>query len=112
MSFKKKENFWLEEYAMKPDILNEISKYIDLDEETLLKKGVEAYLREKRRELLMERLEILSRYDSSTPEEIERKIEAGEVNEHPAWEDLITLENIDEALSHFNEYHQNLQQTT
>jgi hypothetical protein len=49
----------------------------------------------KKRMLQSERLEILSRYGVTTIEELKEKIESGEIQEHPGWEDLIELRNIE-----------------
>jgi len=38
-------------------------------------------------------IEILTRYNVKDAKELEKKIETGEIPEHPAWEDLIDLEN-------------------
>ncbi|MBS3788928.1 hypothetical protein KGY79_12140 [Candidatus Bipolaricaulota bacterium] len=85
---------------MLEDKLNEISQYVEMDRDLLLEKGVEAFLRERKRELMIERYELLSRHEVSNLEELRKKIETGDVKEHPSWEDLITLENPNETLSH------------
>ena len=45
---------------MKAEILEEISQYIALDKDSLLDKGIESLLKEKKREIMLDRLEILS----------------------------------------------------
>ncbi len=57
------------------------------------------------------RYELLSRYNVSSSDELETKIEAGDIEEHPAWEDLITLENLDESIGRLDEYQKQLRQT-
>lgn len=94
---------------MKTEIIDKISQYVEMDRESLLEKGVEAFLKERRRDLMLERYQILSRYEISKTQELKHKIEAGEVDEHPAWEDLITLENLDDAIDNLNEYLKDLQ---
>jgi hypothetical protein len=51
--------------------------------------------REKKRKYLIERLEILSKHGVNSVEELREKIEEGEILEHPAWEDLIEVKNIE-----------------
>jgi hypothetical protein len=59
--------------------------------------GIETILaiRGKKRELRIERLEILGRYDMTTVKELEEKIKDNTVPEHPAWEDLIEVKNVE-----------------
>jgi hypothetical protein len=79
-------------------MLKEISALTGLPEEKLLRNSFAAYLRERKRLLMAERFEILSRYQTSSSEEIKKKIERGEIPDHPAWEDYIELLNIDDEL--------------
>jgi hypothetical protein len=58
-----------------------------------------------------ERLEILKRYNVNSAEELEDRIRKGEINEHPAWEDLITLENLEEMIKEISDDIRNLQKT-
>ena len=52
-------------------------------------------LKEKQRLLQIERFEILSRYQTSSAEELNQKIAEGKAPEHPGWEDLIEIKNIE-----------------
>ncbi len=52
-------------------------------------------LKEKQRLLQIERFEILSRYQATTVDELNQKITEGKTPEHPGWEDLIELKNIE-----------------
>ena len=82
---------------MKAEMIEEISQYVALDKDSLLEKGIESLLKERKKGVMLDRLGILSLYKVSSAEELERKIREGEIAEHPAWEDLITLENLDAA---------------
>lgn len=97
---------------MREEKIDEISQYVEMDRDLLLEKGIEAFLKERKRELMLERYELLSRYEVSDVEELKEKIKDGKIKEHPAWEDLITLENLNETLSHLDEYQEELQGTT
>jgi hypothetical protein len=46
-------------------------------------------LKEKKRFLQIERFEILTRYQTSSVEELNLKIAEGKAPENPGWEDLI-----------------------
>ena len=72
-------------------------KYADSTEE-FIRTGVIMNLKEKQRLLQIERFEILSRYNASSPEELNKKITNGDAPEHPGWEDLIEIKNIEEAI--------------
>lgn len=75
--------------------IDEISRKYLLPQEDLARLGIEAALRERRKKLLLEHWEILSRYDSKDLKELESKLKQGEVPEHPAWEDIIEAKNIE-----------------
>jgi hypothetical protein len=60
-----------------------------------IKIGSTLAIREKKRELQMEKLEILARYTTKNIDELKMKIEEGTLPEHPAWEDYIELKNIE-----------------
>ena len=44
---------------------------------------------------MRDRLEIMSGYRVLSLDEFEKKVQDGSIPEHPGWEDLITLENIE-----------------
>jgi hypothetical protein len=79
-------------------ILNDLEKisqkYSDSAEE-FIRSGVILNLKEKQRLLQIERFEILSRYQATTVDELNQKITEGKAPEHPGWEDLIELKNIE-----------------
>ena len=85
-------------------MIDEISRYTNIDRDSLITKGIQSLLREKKKNVLLERLKLLSRYDSKSKEELERKIENGEIGEHPAWEDLILVENLEAELEKIDGY--------
>ena len=73
-------------------------KYSDSAEE-FIRSGVILNLKEKQRLLQIERFEILSRYQASNVEELNHKITEGSAPEHPAWEDLIEVKNIEQEIN-------------
>ena len=93
-------------------LIEEISRDMSLGKDALIEKGVEAFLKEKKRKLKLEMLGILARYKVSSGKELEEKIKAGEIEEHPTWEDLIALENLEAALEKVDGYLRNLPKTS
>ena len=48
---------------------------------------------------IRDRLEIFSKYKISSIEEFENKVNGGSIPEHPGWEDLIIVENLENTIS-------------
>jgi hypothetical protein len=82
----------------------QIASALGLNESTLFQTALISLLQEKKRQILQLRLETLARYNTSTLEELEVKIAQGSVAEHPAWEDLITVENLTARLEELDVY--------
>ena len=66
--------------------------------EEFIRSGVIMNLKEKQRLLQIERFEILSRYQTSNVEGLNQKITEGNAPEHPGWEDLIEIKNIQDEI--------------
>jgi hypothetical protein len=86
----------------------ELAQSLGLSETELLNQAIRSLLQDKRRAVLQTRLEILSRYQVNTLAELEEGIRQGGIPEHPAWEDLITVENLEVRLEELDEYIRNL----
>lgn len=71
-----------------------IASMFHLSESDLWREALVSLLREKKRQTLQLRLEILSRYRVGSIQELETAIAQGTVSEHPTWEDLIVAENL------------------
>ncbi len=80
--------------------------------EDLTTSALLALIREKKRSIMMEKMEILGRYNVISKDELEDKIKKGETPEHPAWEDLIVLENLEDTFTRLSEDAETIQQTT
>jgi hypothetical protein len=94
---------------MKTTVIDDIARFLGLDRDALVRQGVETLLLERRRSVLLEKLQILSRYGASSKIEIEEKLGREEVPEHPTWEDLIALENLGAELEKVDGYVRSLQ---
>lgn len=77
-----------------PAAIAQIAARFGLSEDELLQQALVSFLREKKRQVLQLRLDILSRYGVDSIAELESRIAQGLVIEHPAWEDLIAAENL------------------
>jgi hypothetical protein len=89
---------------VKSDLIDQISRDTNLDRDALISRGIQSFLKEKRMTLMLERLELLSRYGVTSTEQLQHQIESGEIADHPAWEDLILVENLEAELKRLNEY--------
>jgi hypothetical protein len=80
------------------ETIEKLSKRFSILPSEFIKLGSTLAIKEKKRNLQIERLEILARYDTTNVEELKNKIKKGKVPEHPAWEDLIELKNIESEI--------------
>jgi hypothetical protein len=80
-------------------ILERVSKVLGVPQKELVRKGLEELLLSQLRTCSAEINEIQTRYGVKTTAELEKKVENGVIEEHPAWEDLILLENLQERIS-------------
>ena len=79
--------------------VEKISQKYAVSAEEFIRSGAIMNLREKQRLLKIERFEILSRYQASNVEELNQKITEGDAPEHPGWEDLIEVKNIEQEIN-------------
>ena len=78
--------------------IEKISKKYEISTEDFIRSGAILNLKEKQRLLMIERFEILARYGATSVKELDLKIAKGTVPEHPGWEDLIELKNIEQEI--------------
>ena len=81
------------------NILKKVAEDTGVSLEQLTASSLLALLREKKRKIMIEKLDVLSRYSVSSADELEKKIKEGTVAEHPAWEDLTLVENLEAAIA-------------
>lgn len=80
---------------LETDIIKDIARRAALPPEKVLHESLKAYLLNRKRAYMLERLDTLARYRVGSVEELEKKIESDSLPEHPVWEDLIDLKNIE-----------------
>lgn len=76
-----------------------LSKKYSMSQDDFIRLGSSLALKEKKRNLQIEKLEILARYGAESIEDLKQKIKDSSVPEHPAWEDLIEIKNIDAEIT-------------
>jgi ribosomal protein L12E/L44/L45/RPP1/RPP2 len=81
------------------EVIEKVAEDTGVSVDELSISGLLALLREKKRKMMVDRLDMLARYGVTSAEELEKKIKSGEVAEHPAWEDLILFENIEAGIT-------------
>ncbi len=91
------------------ETVKRLSEKYSMTMDDFLRISSSSALKEKKRQYQNERLEILSRYRVKTIDEFMEKIKSGEIEEHPGWEDLIELRNIEVEIEEFNSELQSLQ---
>lgn len=89
--------------ALNEKIMRKIAGDTGISTEELTTSGIIALLRERRRKIMLERLDILDRYNITSSDQLENSIKEGDIAEHPTWEDLILLENLEEAINLIDE---------
>ncbi|RKZ39883.1 MAG: hypothetical protein DRQ49_10095 [Gammaproteobacteria bacterium] len=75
-----------------------IAQKFFISSEQLLQDSLKIYLLHRKQEFLHERFESLSRYAVTNANELEEKIKQGILPEHPTWEELIDLKNLEQEI--------------
>ena len=78
-----------------PTTIEAIAKKYSMSTDEFISLGSKLALKEKKKNSQIEKIEILARYSAETVNELQQKIKEGTVPEHPAWEDLIEIQNIE-----------------
>lgn len=99
----------METKTMTSAIATKIATSFGLCENELLQQALASFLYDKKRQTGHLKLEILARYAADSLTDLESKIAQGVVGEHPAWEDLIVVENLNDHLEEINGYLATLQ---
>ncbi|TAK34727.1 MAG: hypothetical protein EPO21_08615 [Chloroflexota bacterium] len=79
--------------------LGEISRRLGIPSEELMKKGILSFVAQEIRLAEWDIADIKERYGASSPRDLQSKIEGREIASHPAWEDLIHWENLENYIS-------------
>jgi hypothetical protein len=74
--------------------IEEVAQDLNITPETLWQQSLDAYVSRELRLVELDVADIQDRYGVVSPDQLENKIESGEIYSHPAWEDLIEWENL------------------
>jgi hypothetical protein len=80
---------------MSPTLAEEVSRELGIASEDLIEKGMIAYLERELRLAEEDIADLRERYGAISAKELERLIGSGSLPSHPAWEDLIVWENLE-----------------
>ncbi len=81
------------------ETVRHLSRDLGINEDTLVQESIIEYLKSRIKACKTDRLEIMSRYQIASRNEFENKVQDGTIPEHPGWEDLITLENLENTIN-------------
>ncbi|MBN2488107.1 MAG: hypothetical protein JXA98_03675 [Methanosarcinaceae archaeon] len=81
------------------ETVKHVSSDLGINEDTLVHESIIEYLKSRIKACMADRLEVMSRYQISSLDEFESKVQDGTIPEHPGWEDLIILENLENTLN-------------
>ena len=93
---------------MEKSLLSRLSKELELPEEKILDESIQVFLDKELRDASADILKIKTQFNVSNPKELKIKIEAGKIDEHPAWEQLIYWENLNKRIKVVNNWMQKL----
>ena len=93
---------------MEKSLLSKLSKELELSEEKILDESINVFLDKELRDASAEILKIKTQFNVSNPKELKTKIEAGKIDEHPAWEQLIYWENLNKRVKVVDNWMQKL----
>jgi len=93
---------------MEKSLLSRLSKELEIPEKKMLDKSLNVFLDSELRNTSAEIMQIKKQFKVSSPKDLKNKIEAGKIDEHPAWEQLIYWENLNKRIKVVNDWMQKL----
>ena len=88
--------------------MSKLSKELEIPEKKILDESLNVFLDAELRNASAEILKIRKQFNVSNPKELKNKIERGKIEEHPAWEQLIFLENLNKRIKVVSDWMQKL----
>ncbi len=89
-------------------LLSELSKELEMPERKILDESIQVFLEKELRDASAEILKIKVQFRVSSIKELKSRIESGEAEERPAWEQLIYWENLEKKVKVANSWMQKL----
>ena len=93
---------------MEKSLLTKLSKELEIPEKKMLDESLNVFLDSELRNASAEILKIKKEFNVSKPVELKKKIENGNIDEHPAWEQLIYWENLNKRIKVVHDWMQKL----
>ena len=89
---------------MTKSLLSELSKELEIPEKRILDESIHVFLEKELRDASAEILKIKAQFNISSAKELKGRIEKGELEEHPAWEQIIYWENLEKRVKVVNDW--------
>ncbi len=82
-----------------PAKVEHVARELNLPPEGLIQRSLQAFLRQEIRAVQMDTADFQDRYGVTTAKKLRINIEQGKVYSHPAWEDAIEWEKLEDHLN-------------
>ncbi len=79
-------------------LVEKLAEDLNLSPPELLRRSLAAFLERERRAVELDIADLQDRYSVRTAAELATRIQRGEIYSHPAWEDLIEWQRLEEHL--------------
>ncbi len=79
-------------------LVEKLAEDLNLSPPELLRRSLAAFLERERRAVELDIADLQDRYSVRTAAELAARIQRGEIYSHPAWEDLIEWQRLEEHL--------------
>ena len=89
-------------------MLSKLSKELEIPETKIVDESIHVFLEKELRDASAEIMKIKAQFSISSAKELKGRIEKGEVEERPAWEQLIYWENLEKKVKVVNDWMQKL----
>jgi hypothetical protein len=93
-----------ENMAIPGPFMDEMIQLVKVDRDTLISRGIASLLKEQKRLVLLERLQLLARHGVRGREALKWAIQEGSVEEYLTWEDVSVRENLDAEIASIEGY--------
>ena len=81
-----------------PAEVERVARELNMPLDGLMKRSLQAFLRQEVRAVQMDIADLQDRYGVAAADELRARIEQGKVHSHPAWEDAIEWERLEDHL--------------
>ena len=86
-----------------PATFERVASVLHISTDGLMRRSVRAFLRQEMRAVQMDIADLQDRYGVMDTVKLQKKIEQGEIYSHPAWENSIEWEQMENHLAHLEQ---------